>query len=63
MKKDAHADEITRLRDRIREFEALIAEWGHHDDPESLWILRLLREGIEERRARLSAMAPARPEG
>ncbi len=45
--------EVARLKARIADVEALIAKWERINDPESKWMLFLLREAVEMGRIRL----------
>lgn len=46
MGNDCNADQASLTRRRINELEGLIARWQGATDPDSLWILRLLRDAL-----------------
>ena len=46
-------EQIARLKEKNAELEALIAKWAHANDPESKWMLHLLREALEVGRLKL----------
>ncbi len=52
MKRERGA-EIARLKARIADLEGLIQKWAYANDPESKWMLYLLREALEMGRLKL----------
>ena len=49
-------EEVERLTAKIADLEALIEKWAHANDPESKWMLYLLREALEMGRLKLGAL-------
>lgn len=47
-----------QLRQRIAEFNALIAQWSHADDADARWIVALLRDAVRRSSGLLEPPAP-----
>ncbi len=54
--KRKNSAEIARLKAKIVDLEVLVEKWAHANDPESKWMLYLLREALEMGRLKLRAM-------
>ncbi|WP_303905951.1 hypothetical protein [Thiohalomonas denitrificans] len=52
---------IERLKEKNAELEVLIAKWAHANDPESKWMLYLLRETLEMGRIQLKNLTRENP--
>ena len=50
---DSNSQDARRINQRIGEIESLIAQWKDAQDPESLWMLALLRGAVDTHRADL----------
>ncbi len=46
-------EQIERLKEKNAELEALITRWARANEPESKWMLYLLREALEMGRLKL----------
>lgn len=50
---DSNRIDVHRINQRIGEIESLMAQWKDARDPESLWMLALLRGAVDTLRADL----------